>query len=184
MKFWRQILVTASLFTAIISAAVLTSCEKNSCDGVTCLNGGSCGSGVCTCPAGYEGAQCEFKSIDRFLGIYGGYTTCNNGAHIIDTVTIVPANRGPLTVDVYLESIYPKVLQGYVSNNESTYSIVITNNDSAKAGSLEYLRYFTITLQADKSLKIHKYERDYTNEIDTFSYSCEFLGVKPVPAKF
>lgn len=168
--------MTASLLSAIVGVAVLTSCEKNSCDGVTCLNGGSCGSGVCTCPSGFEGAQCETKSITRYLGVYGGYTTCNNGAPTIDTVKVVPANRGPLTVDVYFQSIEPKVLQGYVSSNESTYSIVVTNNDSSKAGSLEYLRVFTITLQADRSLKLHKYERNYTNEIDTFSYSCEFLG--------
>lgn len=180
MKFWRQILLTFSLFAAIIGTAVLTSCEKNSCDGIDCRNGGSCGHGVCTCPPGYEDAICGTKSVTRYLGTYGGFTTCDNGAPTIDTVTVMAANRGPLTVDVYYQSLKPKVLQGYVSSNESTYSIVVTNNDSSKAGSLNYLRVFTITLQADKSLKLHKYEHDYVAEpvLDTFQYSCEFLGTK------
>jgi len=169
--------MTVSLFTAILGTVIMTSCEKNACDGVTCLNGGSCGYGLCNCPTGYEGADCGTKVIKRFLGTYSGYTVCDNGAQTIDTVIITPANRGILSVDVYFQSIYPKVLQGYVSNNESAYSIVVTNNDSSKVGSLSYLRVFTITLQSDKSLKLHEYEHDYTDKIDTFQHSCQFVGV-------
>lgn len=178
MKFWKQILLTVSLFSAIISTVILTSCEKNSCDGITCFNGGACGHGACTCPSGYEDPQCGTRTTKRYLGTYAGFTTCDNGAHTIDTVTVAQANRGLLSVDVYYKSIHPKVLHGYVSSNESTYSINVTNNDSAKNGSISYLRVFTITLQADKSLKLHTYEHNYTNVLDTFQYSCEFLGTK------
>ncbi|MCF8451541.1 MAG: hypothetical protein K9G49_16835 [Taibaiella sp.] len=180
MQIWKQILLTVSLFSAIISTAILTSCEKNSCDGITCYNGGACGHGACNCPTGYEDPQCGTKSITRYLGTYGGFTTCDNGAHTIDTVTVVAANRGILSVDVYYKSIYPKVLYGYVSSNESTYTINVTNNDSAKAGSLSYLRVFTITVQSDKTLKLHTFEHNYTATIDTFQSSCEFLGTKIV----
>ncbi len=178
MKFGKQILLTITLFTAIVGIVFMSSCEKNACDGVTCYNGGSCGYGECNCPTGFEDAQCGTKMIARYIGMYGGYTVCDNGAAIIDTVTIVPANRGILSVDVYYKSIFPKVLQGYVSSNESTYSIVVTNNDSSKVGSLKYLRVFDITLQSDKSLKLHEYEHDYTNTLDTFQHSCQFVGTK------
>jgi hypothetical protein len=181
MKFWRQILLTVSLFTAIIITAVLSSCEKNSCDGIVCYNGGACGNGACTCPAGFEDPQCGTQSRERYLGTYGGYTTCDNGAPTIDTVTIYPANRGVLSVDVVYKSISPKTLQGYVSNNESTYSVIVTNNDSSKVGSINYLRVFTITLQADKTLKLHSYESENTALLDTFAYKCEFLGTKITP---
>jgi hypothetical protein len=180
MKFGKQILLTLTLFTAIIGTVILSSCERNACDGVTCLNGGSCGYGACRCPTGYEDAQCGTKMRDRYLGTYSGYTVCDNTAAIIDTVNVVPANRGVLSVDVYFNSIKPKVLQGYVSSNESTYEIVVTNNDSSKVGSLSYLRVFTITLQSDKSLKLHSYEHDYTDNIDTFQHSCQFVGAKLV----
>jgi len=181
MKFWRQILLTVSLLIAIVGTSILSSCEKNSCDGVLCYNGGSCGSGVCTCPAGFEGTRCEIVSRDRFLGTFGGYTTCDAGAPTIDTVVIYPANRGMLSVDVHYKSIAPKVLQGIVSSNESTYSVKVTNNDSSKSGHINYLRVFSITLQANKSLKLHSYESGNTALLDTFGYKCEFLGTKVTP---
>lgn len=179
MKYWKQILLTVSLFSAVVGGSVLTSsCEKNSCDGVTCLNGGSCGHGLCTCPTGYEDAQCGTKMINRFLGVYAGYTTCDHGAPVIDTVTIVPANRGITSVDVYYKGVYPKVLQGFVENNESAYTIRIVNNDSTKGTDLQYLRTFTVTLQSDKTLKVNTFEYERTAVLDTFQHSCEFVGVK------
>lgn len=182
MKFWKQILLSAMLLTSIISTAVFTSCEKNACDGVTCLNGGACGHGLCNCPTGYEGARCETKAVQRYLGTYSGYTTCNSGAPTIDTVTVVPANRGILSVDVYYKSLYEgpdkKILRGYVSSNESTYAIIVTNDDSSKSGSKVYSRVFTITVQSDKSLKLHTFEHNETVAMDTFDNKCEFLGTK------
>ncbi len=181
MKFGKQILLTVTLFAVVIGgSSVFTSCEKNACDGITCYNGGSCGHGKCTCPAGYEDAQCGTKSITRYLGTYAGFTTCNSGAATIDTVIVTPSHRGILSLDVYFKSIYPKVLEGYVRSNESTYSIIITNNYSSKAGSIDYLRVFDITLQSDKSLKLHQYERDYTLAVDTVQNSCQFVGTKVV----
>ena len=184
MKLWKPILLTASLLTTIISTTVLTSCERNSCDGITCYNGGSCGNGLCRCLTGYEGTQCEYESRSRYLGVYGGFLECNNGAQTIDTVRIYPANRGKLSVDVYLQSIKPKVLQGYVSSNSSTYSVIILNNDSSKANTIQYLRTFDITLQGDKTLTLHKYEYEITDKVDTFVSQCTFVGDKtklPLP---
>lgn len=184
MKFLKPILFTTALLTAIISTAVLSSCERNSCDGIECNNGGSCGHGVCTCPSGFEGVTCEAHVRSRYLGVYGGFTTCDNGAMIIDTVTIFPANRGLLSVDVYVNSLLPKVLEGYVESNASAYVIHVTNNDSSKANTIEYLRTFDITLQSDKKLVLHNYEFERTAVDDTFANSCHFIGDKtklPLP---
>ena len=52
---------------------------------------------------------------------------------------------------------------------------------SVKVGSINYLRVFTITLQADKTLKLHSYESENTALLDTFAYKCEFLGTKVTP---
>lgn len=184
MKFWKPFLLTTALFGAIVSTAVLTSCEPNSCDGIICYNAGSCGSGVCNCPTGWEGAQCQTAKRDRYIGIYGGFMQCDNTAQTIDTVTIAPANRGLLTVDVYVQSLLPKVLHGFVESNESTYRILVVNNDSSKNGTKEYLRTFEITLQSDKTLVLHKYEYEIDNNIDTFQHACHFIGPKtklPIP---
>ena len=178
MRFWKQILLTVFLFAAIVVVTVHSSCEKNSCNGITCYNGGACGYGLCRCPTGFEGPQCESLSVDRYLGRYGGYVSCNSGAYVIDSAFITKANRGILSVDVYLKSLNPKVLQGYVSTNESTYSIIVTNNDSSKVGSLFYLKTYTITLQSDKNLSIHTYEQDSTGVGTTVINHCAFLGYK------
>lgn len=178
MKFWKQILLTVSLFAAIAVVTVHTSCEKNSCDGITCYNGGACGNGACHCPSGWEGAQCERLKRDRYLGVYAGYITCNNGALTIDTAFITQGNAGPTSVDVVLKSIRPKVIHGYVSSNESTYSIIVTNNDSSIAGAAYYSRMYTITLQSDRNLSIHTYESSTTGLDDTIHNACAFLGYK------
>lgn len=178
MRFWKQISLTLFLFAAIVAVALQTSCEKNSCNGISCYNGGACGNGVCRCPTGYEGSQCETIATKRYLGTYSGYISCNNGAYTIDTAVITAANRGILSVDVMVKSISPKILQGYVSSNESTYSIIVTNNDSAKAGSLNYLKVYTITLQDDQNLSIHTYEHDHIGVDDSTASQCTFLGYK------
>lgn len=37
----------------------LSACKTDVCDGVVCENGGTCEDGLCDCPDGYVGAQCE-----------------------------------------------------------------------------------------------------------------------------
>ena len=183
MRFLKQISLTLFLFAAIITVAVQTSCEKNSCNGVTCYNGGSCGHGLCRCPTAFEGAECQTKVTDRYIGKYGGYSSCNNGAYTIDSafITIPSPARGMLEVDVRLKSLAPNILRGYVSSNASTYSIIVTNNDSAKANTLFYRRIFTITLQSDKNLSIHTYEQYNPNADDTvYNNRCLFLGYKSI----
>ena len=180
MKFWKITLLTSLLFAAVVSAVFYTSCTQDTCNHVTCFNGGSCGNGVCRCPTGYEGPTCQTLSTARYIGGYAGYTSCNNTQQVIDSAFIT-AGSTINTVNVVMNSISPKVLQGYVSNNESTYSIIVTNNDSSLAGSTFYERLFTITLQSDNSLSIHEYEENIFNTVsgpDTVISHCTFLGTK------
>jgi len=51
-------LVAITAFTAI----TYTSCNKDKCKDVTCQNGGACTDGTCSCPSGFEGANCETAS--------------------------------------------------------------------------------------------------------------------------
>lgn len=184
MKSYKPILLTAALFLTLISTIFYTACEKNPCNNVVCYNGGSCNNGVCRCPTGYEGAQCAFRSIDRFVGSYGGFKSCNDGvvnsAYFIDTVVITADNGGANRVFVALKSISPKVLTGYVRNSESAYTIVVTNNDSTRVGSVSYLRAFDLTLQDDKNLTLHTYEKNIVvvPAPDTTVSNCTFVGVK------
>ena len=181
MKFWKISLFTGLIIAALATVVFYSSCQQDSCNNVNCLNGGSCGNGICNCPTGYEDPQCQTLSITRYLGTYPGTTKCNTAQQIIDTAFITPDGLGINTVQVKLNTISPKILHGYVENNESTYSIIVTNNDSSLTGSTFYERIFTITLQSDKTLTIYSYEDNIFTTVsgpDTTINKCTFIGYK------
>jgi hypothetical protein len=173
MKFWKLGLLTTLVFTCIVIVVVYSSCEKNVCDNVTCFNGGSCNSGTCKCPIGWEDPQCQTKSVARYLGVYVGLTQCNGGAQLIDSAWITSDPVKINYVYVTYKSIAPMVLHGYVSNNEATYSVVVPNDSLAN-----YMKQWTINLQGNKSLTIHSYEYDTRIAGDTIINKCDFLGSK------
>ncbi len=177
MKFFKPVFITFLLFSAIVGTLIYSSCEKDACNNVVCYNGGSCGHGLCNCPTGFEGYQCQQKVIDRYVGTYYGYSLCNAGAQFFDTVVITADHVANNTLGIRVKSYFPKVLHGYVQNNESTYSVIITNNDTAVTDSSFSYKTYTVTLQVDKQLSIHSYTH-YKNPSDTFFSSCSFLGSK------
>ncbi|MCW3121844.1 MAG: hypothetical protein JWQ38_1336 [Flavipsychrobacter sp.] len=176
MRFLKQNLL-AAVISAIFMTFLLSSCERNVCDNVTCQHGGSCNNGLCVCPTGYEGPQCQTLSSSRYLGRYAGYITCDNLADVYDTVTITQSTKGLLYVDMDMRSIRPKKLLGVVSSNVSVYMINIINNDSINnpLDTSHYYRTFTVTLQSDKMLSINSYE-ELENKTDTVIHKCNFLS--------
>ena len=89
MKFWKSIFLSVAAFLAVASTITYTSCEKDACTELKCRNGGACAEGFCRCKTGYEGAECELKQTDKFLGTYVGYNHCNNDPALVDTVDVV-----------------------------------------------------------------------------------------------
>lgn len=61
-------MATLGVFTAVL----YSSCSKDACKGVTCLNKGACGSGVCSCPTGVGGKNCEFIYRKSYANTYKG----------------------------------------------------------------------------------------------------------------
>ena len=180
MKFWKQLFLTCILLSGIAITILYTSCVKNVCDNVTCQNGGSCNSGVCRCPLGYENTQCQTLSITRYLGMYVGSTSCDNLVGTIDTVWVNPDNAFGITgVQVQMKSLFPSppnkgYLYGTVNSNETTYSILVNNSDNTDSLTRDY----TVTLQNDNELKVTEYIRDYRNPADTIVSTCIFTGYK------
>ena len=183
MKFWKISLLTSLLFMAVLSAAVYSSCTQDSCTNVNCLNGGSCGHGVCRCPTGYEGTQCQTLSVSRYIGSYAGFTSCNNTQQVIDSAFITADGEGKNTLAITINSITPKVLHGYIDNNQSAYSIIITNNDSFSSdpNTVFYERIYTVTLQSDNKLTIYDYSDSIFHTpsgLDTIINKCTFVATK------
>jgi hypothetical protein len=74
MKLKSNILFTALATVLCFVSVAYMSCKKNTetfpCNGKHCYNGGSCSSGKCVCPFGYETDSCSAAFHDKFLGIY------------------------------------------------------------------------------------------------------------------
>lgn len=74
-----SIFLTLGAFTAV----TITSCNKDECKDVVCNNGGTCIAGVCSCPTGYEGVNCDTRTRDRFVGSWTGQDVCGSGTYTI-----------------------------------------------------------------------------------------------------
>ena len=98
---------------AIGSATIYTSCVKDPCSGVNCLNGGSCNSGSCICPAGYNGTNCENINVTTI--------TINNDAPTPINLTV----NGSTTTVPYGGSV------SYNGNYGSTLTVSATTQSSS-----------------------------------------------------
>ena len=57
-----KIFIFFSIVAIATTVLMVNSCKKEDpdpCEGVTCLNGGTCVNGSCSCPQGYSGPACE-----------------------------------------------------------------------------------------------------------------------------
>jgi len=79
MKSIKNIALSAMLTFGAFAAVTYTACTKDDCKDVVCNNGGTCNGGSCTCPTGYEGANCEILSREKFVGTYVGTEICDQG---------------------------------------------------------------------------------------------------------
>ena len=63
MKKQKPIIITAIVMAILFSATIFSACTKTNnadpCSSITCENGGTCANGVCTCPTGYTGTNCQ-----------------------------------------------------------------------------------------------------------------------------
>lgn len=72
MRSFRYIIFGILLSTGIFSAVLYSSCNKDACKGVTCINNGTCGGGVCNCPTGVGGTNCERIYRKSYANTYKG----------------------------------------------------------------------------------------------------------------
>src|ERR1700733_7922771 len=95
-----------------------TSCTHNKCYSVSCVNGGVCNNGSCTCPVGYQGATCQTISRDVLLGNW----TVSEKGNITEAaqypMSIVEGgpNINDIAINNFLNSFTTPV-NGYVIND-------------------------------------------------------------------
>ena len=94
------------LFISMVALSVLVSggCKKKNadpCEGKTCLNGGACNDGTCSCPLGYTGEDCGTQITPTKITITGVRVTkfsALNGNDKWDKLLPLPADKN---ADIY-----------------------------------------------------------------------------------
>ncbi|MBS1781815.1 MAG: calcium-binding EGF-like domain-containing protein [Bacteroidetes bacterium] len=97
MKSLKSVFLTAALTIGAFGAVTYTACTKDACKDVVCKNGGTCVSGSCVCPTGFQGTNCQTKS---FFGSWKGSDQCTSGTYNNITVTLAPGSTDSTSVIV------------------------------------------------------------------------------------
>ncbi len=162
MKFWKSVFLSTAAFVAIASTITYTSCEKDACTELKCRNGGACAEGFCRCKTGYEGAECELKQTDKFLGTYVGFNHCNTDPALVDTVDVI-FHTEPNVLRFYRRADAGTVYVGTVSN----YNVIV---DDAVNGNNR--RHVNAIIDG----------KELTVEVENYTGSnksvCSFVGVR------
>ena len=67
----KFISITGSVLVAVAFLFLTsTSCRQDKCKGTNCANGGICIDGVCNCPVGYQGHNCDTLTKQHFIGTW------------------------------------------------------------------------------------------------------------------
>jgi len=105
-----SLFLIAILFTTV----GIQSC-KNECNDVVCLNGGICDNGICECPNGYTGMNCENFDASQVQILLGNHTP------------IELVNGG-----IPLDSLYGKMYAGglifYLNTDDGTGMVAATED--------------------------------------------------------
>jgi hypothetical protein len=132
MKSIRSITLSALLTIGAFGAVTYTACNKDECNGVICENNGTCISGSCSCPAGYEGTRCEKKSSAKFVGSWGVSEICD-GISASYQVTITSDPTNPARVFINNLGNYGCDIGGTITNityNGSVTSTTLSINET------------------------------------------------------
>ena len=146
MNRLKAAVLSAAFFFTLAGAALMQGCVADACLDLKCQNGGSCAENYCRCPVGFEGAECEFRTVDRVLGTYVGFTTCDSFARLADTVTVFLKNA-PLEVGIvrYSDSVGNgrDTLYGMVENYRINIPDLVDGNRRRNAHALITDKNFT-----------------------------------------
>ncbi len=118
-------MLSTSTFIALSAFVFFSACApKNSCDTLKCKNGGVCASNFCSCPTGYDGAECQNKITERYIGSYAGWTRPTTGGQPthIDTVDVYVVKE-PLTLAIVRRRLPGIIFEGVADVKNSTVII-------------------------------------------------------------
>lgn len=113
----KSLFVSAVLALTTIFSVAYFSCNRDKCKTIVCANHGVCNYGVCVCPSGFQGTNCETVSRQKFLGNWLVFEkgTITNAAQY--PISIEPSNN---VTDVVIKNFYnyfEHSIKGYVQHD-------------------------------------------------------------------
>lgn len=178
-----KVRIQSVFFSALIASAglatlTLSSCEEDKCKTIICGYSGTCTDGVCICPSGYEGPQCETVNRDRFMGIWQATEdgTVTNAAQYPVTV-----GKGQATNEIRITNFYNRLTSdvvGYVKGDTMRVPLQTISVASSQGGSTSY------TVQGVGVVTDDKYTGDHGKIIFNYSVSYQSGGGSDVTDDF
>lgn len=86
-RIFKTIVMSALGAITAFSAVTYSSCNNDKCKAIACAYDGVCKDGACVCKSGYEGAQCETITRDKYIGVWT----------VFETGTVTTSNQYNLT---------------------------------------------------------------------------------------
>ncbi len=111
----KTIFLSALSLMAIFTG--VTGCNEDKCKTIVCAYNGVCEEGVCSCPTGYEGPQCEKIMRDKFEGIY---QVMEKGTTSQTAQYAVSVEKGEEIIDVKIKNfrnVFVGAVDGYVKSD-------------------------------------------------------------------
>lgn len=171
MKYWKLTLLTICSFFTISATVLISSCEKDPCTELKCKNGSACTEGFCRCQTGYEGAECELKIIDRFLGTYYGYNHCGEESALLDTLDVYQI-ASPNVVEFALRHSNPgEKIRGTVGGTVEGYTITVPDDESGTG-----VRKVNAVVDHNQITLFIERDIDFNNP--GFKSVCTFVGLR------
>lgn len=129
MKSIKYVALSAFLTLSAFCAVLYTSCSKDKCKDVTCLNGGTCSDGNCTCKVGTSGTNCDVVYRTLFSFTYKGNGTDNiGGTYTNNTLTFTsPSDTSDYT---QMQMVWKDGVGGVV------YTLPVTLSNFATSGAI------------------------------------------------
>ncbi|MEX0810650.1 MAG: hypothetical protein WD048_00450 [Chitinophagales bacterium] len=116
----RNLIFKSSVLLLFVSFfMLLQSCDRDPCSDVICTGPESyCVSGICQCPDGYEGPNCDILSQDKYIGNYNVNESCNPGTPRGWTFSYISPGNGINKVNISNALNTGLTAEGVVYGNE------------------------------------------------------------------
>lgn len=151
-------MISALAFLGVCTIMVYSACDRDSCLTLKCKHEAPCVNGVCKCPTGYVGTECQTWATDRWVNSYLGDTKCNSTPPFFDSLSVAVASE-PDKINVYIKS-----KPGYVF-----YGMI----DGDQADLVDTAHKATGHIVLDKDTKITLYMEETLNSEKS---TCSFVG--------